>query len=137
MSGWQRIGMVISVLWLVGFPIYLMIDQNSTAGKLYGECYSAAYSAYGSQPDKLKARTAECSQTHSQIVMTPEKLLRVLMGGDKESWVFWLIILTPLAAFWIVGGTMITTLRWIARGFQTGSRARENGGGTASVRTSR
>jgi hypothetical protein len=28
MSGWQRIGVVISVLWLVGLPVYVLIDHN-------------------------------------------------------------------------------------------------------------
>jgi len=29
MSGWQRIGVVISVLWLVSLPLYVAMDHNS------------------------------------------------------------------------------------------------------------
>jgi hypothetical protein len=40
MSGWQRLGIVVSILWLVGASIYLMADANETARRTYGLCYS-------------------------------------------------------------------------------------------------
>ena len=33
MSAWQRIGIVLSLLWVFGFPIYLVIDQNRHANE--------------------------------------------------------------------------------------------------------
>ena len=43
MSGWQRIGVVISILWLVGLPIFLMIDTNRRANDFYSDCLGFAY----------------------------------------------------------------------------------------------
>ena len=38
MKGWPGIGVLISVLWLVGVPIYLMVDTNNTAKVVYQSC---------------------------------------------------------------------------------------------------
>jgi len=46
-SGWQRLGVVLSILWAVGAPIYIMTDVNRTAGDVYGMCYSSADKRYG------------------------------------------------------------------------------------------
>jgi len=44
MSGWQRIGVVISILWLIGVPIYLMVDQKEVEGQGLSELpRSASY----------------------------------------------------------------------------------------------
>jgi hypothetical protein len=42
MSGWQRIGAVISILWLVGFPIFLFIDANRSHSEVLQYCLKAA-----------------------------------------------------------------------------------------------
>ena len=121
MSGWQRIGVVISVIWLVAVPIYLMVSQNNRASELYGDCFSSAYQRYGpggqSNSTEFDAAKQRCTEVHDRIAMPPDRLLRFLSGGDKESWVIWAVMLGPLAAFWAIGGIIFSTVRWIRRGF--------------------
>ena len=38
MSGWQKIGAVISVLWLIGLPTYFVVHSSMNADHLYDEC---------------------------------------------------------------------------------------------------
>jgi hypothetical protein len=38
MGRWQRIGAVISVLWLIGSPLYLLVTENEPADRSYAAC---------------------------------------------------------------------------------------------------
>ena len=42
LSGWQRIGVVISVLWLIASPIYLLVTKNEAANKSYAACIESS-----------------------------------------------------------------------------------------------
>ena len=42
MSGWQRIGVVISIIWLVAVPIYLMVSTRTIGQVNYTETVLAA-----------------------------------------------------------------------------------------------
>ena len=93
MSGWQRIGAVISVIWLVAAPIYLMVSQNSQANELYGDCFSSAYQQYGpggsrSNATEFDAAKQRCTELHDKIAMPPERVLRFLRGEDKDRGLF-------------------------------------------------
>jgi hypothetical protein len=37
-SGWQKIGVLVSILWMVGLPICMMIDSNRRASEFYDMC---------------------------------------------------------------------------------------------------
>lgn len=43
LSAWQRIGVVISVLWLVGLPIYLMINHNRHEQEFLSWCVGVGW----------------------------------------------------------------------------------------------
>src|SRR6516164_2697415 len=47
MSGWQRIGVVLSVLWIVGYPIYSFIDENESNERAYRTCQKTAFELTG------------------------------------------------------------------------------------------
>ncbi len=38
LSGWGRLGVVISVLWIIAFPSYLTVDTNNQANEFYQWC---------------------------------------------------------------------------------------------------
>ena len=123
MSGWQRIGVVISILWLIGVPIYLMVDQNQSASRVYESCLQNAYLIYGpvgyegDNPAEFHLASQRCLETRNQMFMSPKKFIGVLLSQDKESWVIWIAMFVPLALFWVIGGVVIATVRWIFRGF--------------------
>ena len=122
MSGWQRIGVLISVLWFVGMPIYLMVDTTNTAEAVYQSCIRSADLAFqpggfeGDNPGELKSAERQCARTFYNMRMPPGKLMRLLLGREgQETLIVWTMILVPVILFWVVGGATFATVRWIRR----------------------
>jgi len=122
MSGWQRIGVLISVLWFVGMPIYLMVDTNNTAEAVYQSCIRSADLAFepggfeGDNPGELKSAERRCARSYNNMRMSPRKLMRLLLGREgEETLTVWTMILVPIVLFWLVGGATFATVRWIRR----------------------
>jgi hypothetical protein len=123
MSGWRRIGVLISLLWFVGIPIYLIVNTNNTAGVVYQSCIRSADLAFepggfeGDNPGELKVAERRCARSFDNMRMSPGKLIRLLLGRDsEETRIVWTIILVPIAFFWLVGSAAVATVRWIRRG---------------------
>ena len=124
MSGWQRIGVLISVLWFAWIPIYLMINTNNTAGVVYQSCIRSADLAFepggfeGDNPGELKTAERRCARSFDNMRMSPGKLMRLLLGREgEETLTVWTVILVPIVLFWLVGGATFATVRWIRRRF--------------------
>jgi len=122
MSGWQRIGVLISVIWFVGMPIYLMVDTNNTAEAVYQSCIRSADLAFepggfeGDNPGELKSAERRCARSYNNMRMSPRKLMRLLLGREgEETLTVWTMILVPIVLFWLVGGATFATVRWIRR----------------------
>jgi hypothetical protein len=122
MSGWQRTGVLISVLWLVGVPIYLMVDANNTATAVYQSCIRSADLAFqpggfeGDNPGALQAAEGRCDRSFNNIRISPAKLMRLLLGREgEETLTVWLIMLVPVVLLWLIGGTTFSVVRWIRR----------------------
>jgi hypothetical protein len=71
LGGWMRIAVVLSVLWIIGFPTYVFL-------------------------------TIDCP-----VCFTDPFVLVFISAGT----------LISLALFWILGGVIFWTIRWIWRGF--------------------
>jgi hypothetical protein len=122
MSGWQRIGVLISVLWFVAMPIYLMVDTTNTAEVVYQSCIRSADLAFqpggfeGDNPGELKSAERQCARSFYNTRMSPGKLMRLLLGREgQETLIVWMMILVPIILFWVVGGATFATVRWIRR----------------------
>jgi hypothetical protein len=122
MSGWQRIGVLISVLWFVGMPIYLMVDTTNTAEVVYQSCIRSADLAFqpggfeGDNPGELKSAERQCARSFYNTRMPPGKLIRLLLGREgQETLIVWTMILVPIILFWVVGGATFATVRWMRR----------------------
>ena len=122
MSAWQRAGAVISALWLIGIPLYLVVDTNSTAKAVYQSCIRSPDLAFEpggfekNNPDELKVAERRCARSYYNMRMSPEKLVRLLLGKDGEDTLtVWSIILLPVLFFWILAGAAAATARWIRR----------------------
>jgi hypothetical protein len=122
MSAWQRAGAVISALWLIGIPLYLVVDTNSAAKAVYQSCIRSADLAFEpggfekNNPDELKVAERRCARSYYNMRMSLEKLVRLLLGKDGEDTLtVWSIILLPVLFFWILAGAAAATARWIRR----------------------
>jgi hypothetical protein len=121
MSGWQRIGVVISLLWLIGLPIFVMLDTNRRASDFYTWCRSVE--AKAASDTRSSGREAESTeQQHENCrrlagFMTPTVLADTLIAGNTDTVTLWSLMLVPLAIFWLIGGVIFATVRRIRRGF--------------------
>jgi hypothetical protein len=101
MSGWQRIGVVISVLWLLGLPLYL---------RIYNLVLNCDH-----------ARVADFCRTWSDVEPAGPYLslswgyLARLFRDNVEMSTG--VLLGPIILLWLVGWIVLSTVRWIQRGF--------------------
>lgn len=129
MSGWQRIGVVITTLWLLGFPIWVVVDQQNRAQSQMEFCVQTAVDSYSGAEENR--RVDECGRRFTQDVQQAS-LLQLLKTyqfqtpnvGDSVA--IWALTLIPIVLLWGIGGIVIGTLRWIRRGFS--GNAIEQGG---------
>jgi hypothetical protein len=120
MSGWQRIGAVISVLWLLAVPSYVIISSNQFADAYYKGCLDLAYRTRLNSAEELNAAIQDCSTTKSELAVTPTKALKVLLFEKHyaEGLAAWAALLLPIAFLWIIGGIVFGAVRWLARSFR-------------------
>jgi hypothetical protein len=109
MSVWKRIGVAISALWLIGFPIFLFIDANRSHGEVLQYCLNAA--AALREPADRKEFRQVCLRAFEASRETPGKFVKEL-ASDK---VLWAVMLVPIGLLWIVGGVISFVIRRIAR----------------------
>jgi hypothetical protein len=121
MSGWQRIGVVISVLWLLAVPSYVIISSNQFADAYHKGCLDLAYRTRLNSAEELNAAIQDCSTTRSELAVTPIKALKVLLLeiDYNVGLAAWAVLLLPIALLWIIGGIVLGTVRWLARSFRT------------------
>lgn len=119
-GGWQRIGVVVTVLWVVCSPIYLMVDTNQHAAAFQRGCISTAYRIWfeGNVNPSDAERTAKLEQCRqSADYMTASKLSHEFLAFDSASAFLWLLLIVPIGAFWVAAGALLGTVRWIRKGF--------------------
>jgi hypothetical protein len=108
MRGWLRIGVVLSVLWIVGYPTYFFIDSNIRAWDRRQTCLNLQTTVFSElSSDQILHK---CNQLADFM-----SLSYFVSGTDVRF--FWAFILISLALFWILGGVIFWTVRWIRRGF--------------------
>jgi hypothetical protein len=113
MSGWQKIAVLVSILWMIGLPIYVMIDSNRRASEFYNVCRKVesnlAFEMTAEQQHEVCWRSAK--------FMTPTVLAQTLIAGNADTVTLWFFMLAPLVIFWIIACIILATVRRIRRGF--------------------
>lgn len=103
LSGWQRIGIILSVLWLICSPTGLSVVQNKITDSIEKQCditHDGSHDAH-----------IYCFfQAHP--LDEPANLWR------DHSALLWTVLLGPFALIWIGGAVVIGVARWVARGFR-------------------
>ena len=108
MSGWQRIGVAISILWFVGLPLYVISGTNGRAQSDYLDCMISTHG----YSDLAAANS--CAHVYDISVVYFSK---VFFENPDAGWA-WGAILVPIALLWIVGDAILGTLRWVGRGLK-------------------
>ena len=96
LGGWQRIGIVLSVLWIIGMIAYALNKQSQTADFMLDICRKTAGKTF-----------AECWEETREF---------------RESW-WWTnvlgLALLQIGIAWLGVYIVVRTVRWIAGGFRT------------------
>jgi hypothetical protein len=118
MSRWRKVGVLLSAMWMIGLPIYVMADSNRRAGEFYDWCRGPE-SNYTSDMTPEEKHDA-CWK--SARFMTPSVLAQTLIAGNADTATLWAFMLGPVGMFWIVGSIALAAVRRIRRGlYQTSS----------------
>jgi hypothetical protein len=106
---WHRIGVVLSVLWVLGFPFFAIRFDDQQALNHYGACLVASGIS-----DSAAASRARCTFIyHSEETSFSKTFLSL----NRSTAYVWGAVLAPVVALWVLGGIVIGTLRWTGRDF--------------------
>jgi hypothetical protein len=117
-----RIGVVISVLWLVVFTTCLAADTNQRLNEHYKECLRMAdliASTFrdAGQSDRALAEQqvahGECWRFAETIPL--DRLARYLLVENPESASLFTAMFGPIALFWLLGGAIFAAVHWHQR----------------------
>jgi hypothetical protein len=126
MNGWNRVFIVVAVVWALVAPFLLVTESNKPAEMRESTCSDVAYQLYGSSSskkldmDRYRAEEAKCLETFVRdIISLPGTLGAMIGAGDwKLGGVAWGFILIPLALLWIVAWGLGRVVHWIVAGFR-------------------
>jgi len=106
LKGWQRIGIVLSVLWAVGAWLYI----EAAGSKAADEAFKSSHA--------LCTREKMARNDFDPKACFDE-------AKDREDSTFsdwsvraWLVALAPIPIAWLLIYIVVWTVRWIRRGFQ-------------------
>jgi hypothetical protein len=127
MNGWNRLFVIVSVVWALVAPFLFVAENNRPAERMFSMCSNSVYQLYGSSSsrkldmDKYRAEEAICLEAyvHGNLVSWPGAFGAMIGAGDwKLGGVVWGFILIPLALLWIVAWGVGRVVHWVAAGFR-------------------
>ena len=103
--GWRRIGIILSVLWFIGFGLFVWsyeVRQNTT-------WYSSSLSLCFAMSNETDRRTcqADISKVFADQFDQNVKAIPLLVGVDVAT----------IAVGWLLVWSIILLVRWVSRGF--------------------
>jgi hypothetical protein len=114
MSGWPKIGVVASVLWLIGLPTYLVVHSSMNADHLYDECMKSV-------ADLTREEQHETCLTSSHLgAVTPRIIGHALIAGNSDTAALWTMMLGPVVLLWSIGVITLDAVRRIRRTTKNG-----------------
>jgi hypothetical protein len=116
LSGWQRIGIVASMVWFLAGGFMgnkLAIDDGGArTNSWFDSCVAGNKLKFGEYGPYEKVWTPCWDQYGPKYVKNVEGHWLVALG----------LALVPLPIAWLLGWLLITTSRWVARGFARAER---------------
>jgi hypothetical protein len=120
-SGPQKIGALVSVLWLIGLPTYLAVDSNRRASDFYNWCRTLGADV---SPERRAEQHEACWR--SARFITPSVMAQTLVAGSADTVTLWSLMVGPVVVLWVIGGIGFTTVRWMRREFRAPSTRGRN-----------
>ena len=120
MSGWQRLGIVLSLLWAVAGPLWLLIDTNARASRDFENCLrlvSSVADNYADADGRERAYNRMSDRCQHTYLLSTTSLPKMIADEDSKK-ALALVVFGPLAALWLLGSIVVGSCRWISRGFK-------------------
>jgi hypothetical protein len=105
-KGWRRIGIILSVIWFLGFGVFLLLQPPENA-RAYANAYCAVKQPGVTREDCFSLAVIDYESQH------PPNRTGILTG------VFAIDLLT-VALGWLIAWGCIALGRWVHRGFSEG-----------------
>src|ERR1019366_9383728 len=104
MHGWNRVFVIVAVVWVLVAPFLLVNESNKPAERMFSMCSDLAYQLYGSSSsrnldmDRYRAEEAICMKAFvGHLVSVPGTIGAMIGAGDwRLGGVAWGFILIPL-----------------------------------------
>jgi hypothetical protein len=103
LNGWQRIGIVASVIWAIGAPIYLDHSAEQKATEWFGASYELCRNNPSSDPNR-------CLELASRQYDLVERYSLLSANGAVAA-------LVPVGLGWLLAYALVYLVRWIRAGF--------------------
>jgi hypothetical protein len=100
----HRVGTLLSILWLIGLPIYVLVDTNQRASEILSSCMSVVNNIDWCLP--------------GAGFVSPREIAHNLVARDRNTAVLWGLMVGPIIGFWLIRRIAFATVRSIWRGFQ-------------------
>ena len=111
LNGWQRIGIVASIFWIVGSGFTVRKTETAHAMRVYGSAYGRCLKIEGIQQTYDYSRCAgEADAAYKTELKLTVSLARVAVLSFGTVFIAW-----PVAYL------LIGTWKWVRRGFETAS----------------
>jgi hypothetical protein len=115
MRGWRRLGIVLSVIWFVGFFGWMWSHAADEATLVYRMSSSTCYHRYGSSTSQEldMAKYDVCAAEASAKLRTDYNAVRNFSSAG-------IVIAVDLALIllgWLIVWGIVAVVRWVARGF--------------------
>jgi hypothetical protein len=104
LNGWQRIGIVASVIWAIGAPIYLDNEAQSDAEKRYSRVYGSCRDVPSNEPEL-------CAQRAGAAYGSVPRYHFTSANGT-------FVALAPIPVGWLLTYALVYLIRWIRAGFK-------------------
>ena len=104
LSGWQRIGVVVSIIWLIGSLIYTVNTQYNNKFVLYSTIYDLC---------KME-KNADYKRCNEGFEANLKKYLKADWTDLAD---LFFISIVPIPVGWLVSWGVIRVYRWIRAGF--------------------
>jgi hypothetical protein len=123
MRGWRRLGVVLSVLWLVGFGWWLWTKTVTNSVASYSDYYKLMLrdcivlsEIKRDDPDYDKTKIDSEQETCSREAAVIHE--RLIAEAYAEVWVLAAVDAGALALLWLLAWMIVVGGRWTAAGFR-------------------
>jgi hypothetical protein len=105
LNGWQRIGIVASVIWAIGAPIYFDNAAQNDAREKFSSYYKLCRDVPGNDPERCFKEASQQYDTVPHYTLSEPENVAV-------------VSLVPVVLGWLLAYVLVGLGRWIRAGFK-------------------